>query len=83
MLDDPIGASLALNRIGVAYYKCKKYQKSMRFHLKHQEFTDKENAFAAYYNLGICNRLLGQYIQSVDYFKKALEWAQFREVSIC
>jgi hypothetical protein len=54
MLDDPVGASLALNKIGVAYYKYRKYSKSLRFHLKHLEFTDKENTFAAYYNIGIC-----------------------------
>jgi hypothetical protein len=59
MLDDPIGASLALNRIGVAYYKKKKYEKSLKFHYKHCEFTDKENVFASYYNIGICQRILG------------------------
>lgn len=40
MLDDPVGASLALNRIGVSYYKKKKYDKSLKFHVKHNEFTD-------------------------------------------
>jgi tetratricopeptide (TPR) repeat protein len=75
MLDDPIGASLALNRIGVAYYKAKKYNKSAIFHLKHSEFTDKENLFASFYNLGICYRILGQYDSSIDYFNRALEWA--------
>ena len=81
MLDDPVGASLALNRIGVSYYKKKKYAKSLRFHQKHCEFTDKENVFAAYYNIGICQRLLKDYESSQDYFSKALEWAQFRDVN--
>lgn len=81
MLDDPVGSSLALNRIGVVYYKSKKYLQSLRFHLKHLEFTDKENAFSSYYNLGICQRLLGHYEQSIEYFNKAIEWAQYREVS--
>lgn len=72
MLDDPVGASLALNRIGVAYYKAKKYSKSLRFHLKHSEFTDKENLFASYYNLGITSRVLGNYNKSVEFFNKAL-----------
>lgn len=40
MLDDPVGASLALNRIGVAYYKGNRLEKSLRFHTKHCEFTD-------------------------------------------
>ena len=80
MLDDPVGASLALNRIGVSYYKLKKYNKSLRFHMKHCEFTDKENVFVSYYNLGICHRILSQYDKASDNFLKALEWAQYREV---
>ena len=75
MLDDPIGASIALNRIGVAYYKHKKYMNSLKFHEKHMEFTDKENVFASYYNMGICHRVMNNYATSVDYFTKALEWS--------
>jgi tetratricopeptide (TPR) repeat protein len=50
LLEDPIGAALALNRIGVAYHKLKKFDKSLSFHKKHLEFTDMENIYAAYYN---------------------------------
>ena len=74
-----MGASIGLNRIGVAYFKSHKFSKSMKFHLKHLEFTDKDNVFAAYYNLGICYRILGYFSQSNDYFTKSLEWAQLRE----
>jgi tetratricopeptide (TPR) repeat protein len=79
MLDDPVGASLALNRVGVAYYKSSRIEKSLRFHLKHCEFSDKENAFAAYYNIGMCYKLTGDLEQSELYFSRALEWAQHRE----
>lgn len=68
MLEDPIGAALALNRIGVAYYKCKSFVKSLKFHLKHIEFTDKDNLFAAFYNVGICYRVIGDYEKSMTYF---------------
>ena len=81
MMDDPVGSSLALNRIGVAYYKKKKIGKSLKFHNKHLEFTDKENVFAAYYNTGICNRVLGSYQSAHDSFTKGLEWALYREVT--
>ena len=54
MLDDPVGASLALNRIAVAYYRRKKVTKSLKFHMKHAEFVERENAFVAWYNIGIC-----------------------------
>ena len=75
MLDDPVGASLALNRIGVSYYKKKKIGKSLKFHLKHCEFTDKENIFAAYYNIGICYRIQNSNLKAIEYFTKALEWS--------
>jgi len=79
MLDDPVGASLALNRVGVAYYKSNRVEKSLRFHSKHCEFTDQENAFAAYYNIGMCHKTLGELEQATLYFSRALEWAQVRE----
>jgi len=79
MLDDPIGASVALNRIGVAYFRKGRYEKSLRFHEKHCEFTDKENVFASYYNIGICHRVLRHYDKSNEYFMRALEWAMLRE----
>ncbi|CDW79135.1 tpr domain containing protein [Stylonychia lemnae] len=79
MMDDPVGSSLALNRIGVAYYKKKKISKSLKFHSKHGEFTDKENVFASFYNTGICQRILGSYLKAIDNFNKALEWALHRD----
>ncbi|CAG9317583.1 unnamed protein product [Blepharisma stoltei] len=78
LLDDPVGAALALNRLGVVYYNMNKLEKSIQFHMKHCEFSDKENKFAAYYNLGITSRLVGKYGESVQYFTKALNWANKR-----
>ena len=75
ILEDPVGAALALNRLGVAYHKLKNYDKSLMFHMKHKEYTDKENLFAAHYNLGISHRLLKNYDESIQSFTKALEWA--------
>lgn len=66
MLDDPIGASLALNRIGVSYFNKKNVEKSLQFHLKHCEFTERENLFASYFNIGICYRFKGEYLKAID-----------------
>lgn len=77
ILEDPVGAALALNRLGVAYHKLKNYEKSLMFHMKHKEYT--ENQFAAYYNLGITHRLLNQYDEAVQSFTKALEWASVHQ----
>lgn len=35
ILEDPVGASLGLNRLGVMYHKLKNYHKSLQFHQKH------------------------------------------------
>ncbi len=32
ILEDPVGASLGLNRLGVMYHKLKSYGKSLQFH---------------------------------------------------
>lgn len=78
LLEDPIGSALAFNRIGVAYHKMKKYDKSLSFHKKHLEFSDSDNLYAAYYNCGIAYRFLNRVEESIEEFKAALKWAQER-----
>ena len=79
LLEDPVGAALALNRIGVAYHKLKKFEKSLNFHKKHLEFSDTENIYAAYYNWGISLRFMKQYSESIEYFNKSLDWSRKRK----
>ena len=78
VLDDPIGAALALNRLGTTYFNLGKIQKSIKFHLKHAEFSDKDNKFAAYYNLGIAYRHANDPKESIKLLTKALGWANKR-----
>jgi len=68
LLEDPIGSALAFNWIGVAYHKLKKYDKSLSFHKKHLEFSDAENQYASFYNLGISYRFLNEIELSIDEF---------------
>ena len=75
LLEDPVGSSLAFNRIGVAYHKLREYEKSLSFHKKHLEFSDSENMFAAFYNCGIAYRFMKKFEQSIKEFEKALDWA--------
>lgn len=49
--------------------------KSLQFHKKHKEFSDKENIFAAYYNMGITQRFLKKYDDSLKSFDEALQWS--------
>jgi tetratricopeptide (TPR) repeat protein len=78
-LDDPIASSFALNRLGVVYFKLRKIDKSLHFHLKHSKSSDTDNVFAAYYNIGLCYRILQDFQKAHWYFSKAREWAQFTE----
>lgn len=78
LLDDPIGAALALNRLGIVYYNMGKFDKSISFHLKHAEFSDKDNKFAAFYNLGISYRSMRNFNESLNYLSKSLTWANKR-----
>ena len=50
-------------------------EKSLQFHKKHKEFADKENVFAAFYNIGITLRFMKKYDEAVKSFNDALEWA--------
>lgn len=73
ILEDPVGAALALNRLGVAFHKIQNFEKSLLFHIKHLEQTEKDSRFASYYNIGISYRLIGNYEKSLEFFLKALE----------
>lgn len=78
LLDDPVGAALSLNRLGCVYHSLNKHQLSLKFHLKHYEFAERDNMFAAYYNIGISHRSLGNIDESLDYFHKAYDWSASR-----
>jgi len=75
-MEDKIGVALALNRLGVNYFNIGRADKSVEFHLKNLELSDRENCFAAYYNLGIAYRSLKNYEESLKYFQGGFDWAQ-------
>jgi len=80
-MEDKIGVALALNRLGVNYFNIGRADKSVEFHLKNLELSDRENCFAAYYNLGIAYRNLKQYEESLQYFQGGFDWAQeFKDI---
>jgi len=80
-MEDKIGVALALNRLGVNYFNLGRADKSVDFHMKNLELSDKENSFAGYYNLGISFRTLKSYEESLQYFQTGLEWArEFKDI---
>ena len=80
-MEDKIGVALGMNRIGVNYFNLNRFEKALEFHLKNVELSDRENSFAAFYNLGINYRSLGKYEEALDYFRRSLEWARDFRVS--
>ena len=73
-IEDKIGVALAMNRLGVNYFNIGRADKSVDFHLQNLELSDKENCFAAYYNLGISYRTLRKFEEALQYFHTALDW---------
>lgn len=78
LLNDSIGASLALNRLGILYHHLHKDAKSIKFHAKHCEFADSGNKFAGFYNLGIGCRGVGDCERSLASFSAGLKLAKAR-----
>lgn len=82
LLQDIYGTELALNRIAVVYSNIDDYAQSLYYNSKHKEITTHNiNGFVAYFNNGICHRMLGDIEDSLTNFQKALEFAHNESVS--
>ena len=74
LLQDIYGTELALNRIAVLFSNLYDYEQSKYYNEKHKEITTHNlNAFVAYYNCGVCYRILEQFDKSIDNFNQALK----------
>ena len=73
LLQDIYGTELALNRIAVLFSNIFDFEQSIYYNEKHKEITTHNlNGFVAYYNCGICYRVLENFDKSIENFKKAL-----------
>ena len=54
----------------------RKYDKSLKFHLKHEEFADKESVYAGVYNIALSFRFLKKYEKSIEYFSRAIGFSK-------
>ncbi|CAD8049164.1 unnamed protein product [Paramecium primaurelia] len=79
LMEDKIGMALGTNRVAFNYYNAGNFTKSIEFHKQNLQYSDQENMFTGYYNLGLAQRRLKNYEESIDYFSNALEWAQKRD----
>ena len=80
LMEDKVGMALAMNRIGINLFNYGHAYDSINFHLQNIALTDKENAFAGLYNLGISYRKMKNFDESITYFQEALKWALERNV---
>ncbi len=77
LLQDIYGTELALNRIGVLFSNIQNYKQSLYYNEKHKEIsTHNLNSFVAYYNCGLCHRILEDYEHALQYFEGAIRLAE-------
>jgi tetratricopeptide (TPR) repeat protein len=81
LLQDSYGTELALNRIAVLYSNIMDYNQSLYYNEKHKDITTHNlNGFVAFYNCGVCHRILGRLEESIKSFERALQMADQENV---
>ena len=74
LFQDIYGTELALNRIAVLFSNIFDFEQSIYYNEKHKEITTHNlNGFVAYYNCGVCYRVLEDFEESIKNFEKALK----------
>jgi len=74
LLQDIYGTELALNRIAVLFSNIFDFEQSIYYNEKHKEITTHNlNGFVAYYNCGVCYRVLEDFDKSIENFETALK----------
>ena len=74
LLQDIYGTELALNRIAVLFSNIFDFEQSIYYNEKHKEITTHNlNGFVAYYNCGVCYRVLEDFEKSIENFETALK----------
>ena len=77
LLQDIYGTELALNRIAVLFSNIFDFEQSIYYNEKHKEITTHNlNGFVAYYNWGICYRVLENFEKSIENFQQALKMSE-------
>lgn len=81
LLQDVYGTELALNRIAVLYSNILNYNQSLYYNEKHKDITTHNvNGFVAFYNCGVCERILGRVEDSLTSFNRALQMSEEENV---
>lgn len=82
ILQDIYGTELALNRIAVLFSNIYDYNQSIYYNEKHKEITTHNlNGFVAFYNCGVCYRILEKFEESIKNFETALKMSEEENVN--
>ena len=77
LLQDIYGTELALNRIAVLFSNIFDFEQSIYYNEKHKEITTHNlNGFVAFYNCGVCYRVLENFSESIKNFERALKMSE-------
>ena len=77
LLQDIYGTELALNRIAVLFSNIFDFEQSIYYNEKHKEITTHNlNGFVAFYNCGVCYRVLENFNESIKNFEKSLKMSE-------
>lgn len=75
LLEETEACALAINRLGVIYFKLNYFNRSLRYHLTHLQLSCEEDLFVSHYNIGVSLRGFKRYKKAVDRFIIALDFA--------
>ena len=77
LLQDIYCTQLALNKIAVLFSNIFDFEQNIYYNEKHKEITTHNlNGFVAYYNCGICYRVLENFEKSIENFQTALKMSE-------
>lgn len=81
MLNNPVDAGLALNRLGTLYGKQNQFKLSLQYHLKHLDMLSGPERFIAKYNVALAMRMCNKLDSARDEIQSAIRIVEERHVS--
>lgn len=81
VLNNPVDAGLALNRLGTLYGRMAQYKVSLQYHLKHLDMLTGPERFIAKYNVALAMRMCGKSESARNEIQSAIKIVEERNVS--
>ncbi len=75
LLEETDACALAINRLGVLYFKLGYPNRSLRYHLTHLQLSCEQDLFVSHYNIAVSLRGFRRFNKAIDRFLTALDFA--------